>query len=245
MNKDNFSSGSDQYAKYRPAYPAEVFDYLNTLTIDKAAAWDCGTGNGQVARELAKSFEHVFATDLSRAQIDQAIHAANIHYSVQPAEKTEFKDGQFDLILVAQAIHWFDFEKFYAEVRRTGKPHALLCIMGYGLMSIDERIDPIIKHFYENRVGPYWDEERRYIDEHYATIPFPFDEIQVPDFINRQYWTLDHLTGYLGTWSAVKHFIRDNGYNPVSEVIQELERHWSRKEKKEVNFPLLLRVGRI
>src|SRR5690606_31022464 len=111
-----------------------IFDFLNTLIPGKGAAWDCGTGNGQVASKLAKTFGEVFATDQSQAQIDQAIPASNIRYSVQPAEKTDFNEEQFDLIVVAQAIHWFDFDRFYAEVRRTGKRHAVLCVMGYGLL---------------------------------------------------------------------------------------------------------------
>lgn len=245
MSKDNFSSASDKYAKYRPTYPKAVFDYLYSLVAHKGRAWDCGTGNGQVARELAKSFSQVFATDLSSAQIAQAPAAANIHYSTQPAEKTNFDDHQFDLVTVAQAIHWFDFDRFYAEVRRTAKPSALLAVMGYDLLTIDDTVDPFIRRFYFERIGPYWDSERRYIDERYLTIPFPFDEISTPTFTNRQSWSLEHLAGYLRTWSAVKHFIRENGTDPVGALITELEPHWPAEELKEVRFPILLRIGRV
>ena len=245
MTKDNFSSASDKYAKYRPTYPKEVYDYLNGLVAHKDTAWDCGTGNGQVARELAKSFDQVFATDLSSNQIAQAWPADNIHYSVQPAETTDFDDQLFDLITVAQAIHWFDFEKFYAEVRRTAKPSALLAVMGYDLIAIDAPIDTIIRRFYSKEIGPYWDRERRYIDEHYRTIPFPFDEITTPQFANRQHWTIDHLAGYLRTWSAVKHFIRENEYDPVDTLMAELAPHWQAATLKEVCFPILLRIGTI
>src|SRR5215471_13440479 len=102
--KDNFSSQSDQYAKYRPTYPRDLFDYLNFIVPNKQNAWDCGTGNGQVAYELAKTFENVFATDISEAQLDNAIQADNIIYSIQPAEKTNFENNLLDLIVVAQAI---------------------------------------------------------------------------------------------------------------------------------------------
>ncbi|HEY5392662.1 MAG TPA: class I SAM-dependent methyltransferase, partial [Hanamia sp.] len=105
--KDNFSLHSDKYAKYRPTYPLEFFKYLNSLVPNKQNAWDCGTGNGQVAFELSKTFDHVFATDISQSQIDNALRSDNISYSVQPAEKTNFKDHRFDLIVIAQAIHWF------------------------------------------------------------------------------------------------------------------------------------------
>lgn len=243
--KDNFSTQSDKYAKYRPSYPTEFFDYLNAMVQNKQNAWDCGTGNGQIACELAKTYDNVFATDISQSQIDNALRADNIFYSIQPAEKTDFESQFFDLIVVAQAVHWFDFEQFYAEVRRIAKENALLCIIGYGRLEISEQINPIITKFYENTIGKYWDKERRYLDEEYKTIPFPFDEIQTSNFVNTQHWTLEHLIGYLNTWSAVKHFIKQNGFNPIDKLQSEIKQFWSNDEEKEVRFPLFLRIGRI
>jgi len=243
--KDNFSLQSDHYAKFRPTYPSDLFAYLNTVVPSKQNAWDCGTGNGQVAYDLAKIFENVFATDISKSQIDNALLHDNITYSVQPAENTDFEDKMFDFIIVAQAIHWFDFEQFYAEVRRTAKENALICIAGYGRISISAEIDKIITNFYTHIIGMYWDKERKYIDERYETIPFPFDEIQTPKFENRHQWTVEHLIGYLNTWSAVKHFIKQNGYNPIDELQSEIEHHWNNGEVKEITFPLLLRIGKI
>lgn len=243
--KDNFSTQSDKYAKYRPSYPSEFFDYLNVTIPTKQSAWDCGAGNGQVAYELAKIFDKVFATDISQSQIDNALEAYNISYSVQPAEKTDFANGQFDLIVVAQAIHWFDFDKFYTEVKRTAKDNALLCVVGYSRIKITEEIDDVITDFYTNVIGSYWDKERKYIDENYTTIPFPFDEIATPNFVNTQHWTLEHLIGYLNTWSAVKHFIKQNNFNPIDKLQKEIEQLWGNEQTKEVRFPLLLRIGRV
>src|SRR5690606_7126305 len=243
--KDNFSTKSDQYAKYRPTYPPELFDYLNQLVQNKQNAWDCGTGSGQVARELAKTFENVFATDISQSQMDNAFRAENIHYSVQAAEKTDFENHQFDLITVAQAIHWFDFEQFYEEVRRTAKENTFLVVLGYGLVEVSETIDQIVKDFYTHVIGPYWDNERRYIDELYQTIPFPFEELETPDFVNRQNWKLEHFIGYLNTWSAVKHYTKENQQNPVEDLEIQLKKHWKSDEIKEISFPMLLRIGRI
>lgn len=242
---DNFSTQSDRYAKYRPTYPSIFFEYLNSMLPNKQNAWDCGTGNGQVAYELSKTFDKVFATDISQSQIDNAVQTNNILYSVQPAEKTSFENQLFDLVIIAQAIHWFDFEKFYAEVRRTAKENALICVVGYSLVEISEQIDDIITDFYTNVIGSYWDKERKYIDQNYTTIPFPFTEIPTPSFVNKMNWTSEHLIGYLNTWSAVKHFITRNGYNPVDKLQNEIERHWHKDDVKEVTFPLLLRIGKI
>ncbi len=243
--KDNFSTQSDKYAKYRPKYPASLFEFLNAQVSHRENAWDCGTGNGQVAYELSKSFEIVYATDISQQQIDNAIQAENISYSVQPAEKTNFEDGVFDLVIVAQAVHWFEFEKFYSEVKRTAREEALLGLVGYGNLEISGSIDLVIAHFYDVIVGKYWDEERRYVDEKYETIPFPFDEIQTPVFAITELWSLEHLMGYLSTWSAVKHFARENGFSPIDELRADIEELWGGEQVREVRFPLFVRMGRV
>ena len=243
--KDNFSAQSGEYAKYRPLYPEALFAYIEQTVSQKQAAWDCGTGNGQVAHALSQFFQHIEATDISQAQIDNAAQAPNIHYSLQPAEKTTFSDGFFDAVVVAQAIHWFNFQQFYAEVKRVAKADAILFVVGYGMLTISEPIDRVIDHFYTSVIGDYWDKERRYVDEHYRTIPFPFTELPAPQFANTVHWTLNHLVGYLSTWSAVQHFIRQNGFNPVDQLHQELQQHWPEETIYEVRFPLLLRVGKI
>lgn len=241
--KDNFSTKSDQYAKYRPTYPAAFFGYLNSVVPAREAAWDCGTGNGQVAAELAKTFDHVFASDISASQIENAHRAENISYSVQPAEQTNFSNQQFDLVVIAQAIHWFDFEPFYQEVRRTVKTDGVICVTGYGRIQVSEQIDLIITDFYQNIIGKYWDKERRYIDENYETIPFPFKEIPVPSFEHPLEWTFDHLIGYLNTWSAVKHFIKANGYDATDMLSGQIRALWGVDVTRTVRFPLLLRMG--
>lgn len=243
--KDNFSLHSDKYAKFRPTYPTSLFNYIKSIVPGKECAWDCGTGNGQVAYELAKTFDKVYATDISQTQIDHAVLADNIVYSVQPAEKNNFEKQLFDLIIIGQAIHWFDFKRFYSEARRTAKKDALICIVGYGRIEISEQIDGVISNFYENVLGEYWDKERKYIDENYQTIPFPFKEMRTPGFVNTLHWTREHLVGYLNTWSAVKHFFLQTGYNPVEKLRPEIEQYWHKEEIKEVRFPLLLRVGKI
>src|SRR4028119_14246 len=116
--KDNFSALADQYSTFRPTYPIELYQYLMSLVRNRDAAWDCGTGNGQVAQELANYFTKVYATDISEAQIKNAVRKETIIYKVERAEKTSFSDNMFDLITVAQAIHWFDFDSFYGEVNR-------------------------------------------------------------------------------------------------------------------------------
>lgn len=242
--KDNFSQDAKQYAQFRPHYPADLFSHLFALVQEKNSAWDCGTGNGQVAGVLADAFRDVYATDISQQQLNEAVKKSNIHYSLQPAEQTSFGYGRFDLITAAQAIHWFKFIKFYAEVKRTLKPGGILAILGYGLLQTDPALQLIIDHFYTKIIGPFWDTERHYLDEAYQTIPFPFDELPMPAFNMSYEWSFDQLLGYLGTWSAVKHYRKQNNIDPVQLIDPQLRKAWGNTSLHPIRFPVFLRVGK-
>lgn len=241
--KDNFSGHADDYAKYRPSYPDEVYEFLkkNLSAFDKA--WDCATGNGQVAKRLSEFFKHVEATDISSQQMTQAFKRPNINYSVQPAENVSFNNASFDLVIVGQAVHWFRFEKFYSEVKRCLKPDGMIVLMGYQLLSIDSETDKVIRHFYDDVIGSYWDEERRYLDENYRTIPFPFTEMKTPEFQITYSWTIEYFLGYLRTWSAVKHYENANQKDPVQIVENDLRKSFGKENQ--VTFPIIFRAGRL
>jgi ubiquinone/menaquinone biosynthesis C-methylase UbiE len=243
--KDLFSTRSDSYAKFRPSYPLELFKFLIPLVKNHSCAWDCGTGNGQVALILSDFFTEVYGTDISTSQLENAANGNNIFYSQQPAENTNFENEKFDLITVAQAIHWFDFEKFYKEVRRTLKPEGIFAVIGYGEAIIDPDTDAIMKRFHDGLLGPYWDKERKYIDEKYQTIPFPFEEIQTPEFHQLYNWDLDRFLGYVSTWSALKHYITATGIDPLQNLRKDLEAVWDVHAFKTIIFPTLVRMGKL
>lgn len=240
--KDNFSQQSTVYAQYRPDYPAGLFDYIMGFVKERGMAWDCGTGNGQSAKVLSHYFEKVIATDISQKQIDSAVKADNIFYVVEGAEHTSITNASVNCITVAQAIHWFDFDKFYAELRRVAKPGAVLAVWTYSLLKISPGVDGIISDYHFNFLKDYWDAERKYVNEHYANIPFPFEEIQTPDFTIELTWSLEDLRGYLNTWSALQKFIKANLFSPVDEVIDKIKPWWGAATQK-VIFPVHLRLG--
>jgi SAM-dependent methyltransferase len=244
--KDLFSGHSAAYRQFRPQYPPELYIFVLSHAAGRERAWDCGTGNGQVAAQLAPHFEEIEATDISENQLRQAIQIPNIRYSLSRAESTPFPAQHFDLITVAQALHWFQFRAFFAEVQRVMKPRGLLAVWGYGLLRISPETDAVLDRFYSHTIGPYWDAERRHIDAAYSSIPFPFPEIpNVPPFFIDRTWSLQELEGYLGTWSAVQHYSRENGTNPLSLLMQELTPQWKAGEVKPVRFPVFLRMARL
>jgi SAM-dependent methyltransferase len=243
--KDYFSEQSEVYAAFRPTYPDELYQFIYSFLKKKNTAWDCGTGNGQVASHLAKQFIHVFATDISGQQLRQAPIIPNITYSVSAAEKTDFNDHTFDLITVAQALHWFDRDKFYNEARRVLAPDGLLAVWGYSNLSISPSVNQHILSFYGNTVGPYWDNARKLVEQEYQTISFPFVEIPCPKFEIKVQWSLSTLAGYLTSWSATQKFIKTNSFNPVPAFVESLKDLWRDQEIKTVTFPVFLRLGKI
>jgi len=242
--KDLFSTHSGQYNIYRPRYPQELFDFVVSVVQKRKLAWDCGTGNGQVATELANYFDHVYATDISQNQLDEAPNRKNISYSVQSAEQTNFPDHQFDLITTAQAIHWFDIDAFYSEVTRTIINDGIFAVIGYGLAETFPAADAIINRFFSKILGPYWDEERHYLNKKYQTLPFPFREIESPEFSITYNWDFKHVIGYIGTWSAVEHYKNRTEKDPMKLISEELKQCWE-DQTHSVTFPIYTRVARI
>ena len=245
QRKDYFSHQAKTYAAFRPTYPEALYEFVFKYLAGTSAAWDCATGNGQVAQRLARTFKSVFATDISQAQLDNAHKADNILYSIAAAEKTSFTDQQFDLITVAQALHWFDLPMFYEQVRRTARPGGLLAVWGYAMLRVDTVIDPLFQNFYFNEVGPYWDEARKLVEDHYRNVPFPFAELSTPEFSIDVQWSLDQFLGYLRSWSATQKYIRANGNDPVETFSHEITPYWKQGEVKAVSFPVFLRLGRV
>lgn len=241
---DRFSGHADLYAQYRIDYPDDLYEFILQMVPQRTAAWDCATGNGQVAGALADFFGRVDATDISEKQLMLAVQKSNICYQVSPAERTPFADHTFDLVTVAQALHWFDVDAFHREVRRVAKPGAVIAEWGYGLVQIGDELDPILLDFYRNRIGPYWDPQRRHIDDQYATLPFPFAGAKRAEFIVRRVWSLERFLNYLRTWSAVRQYVHENEENPIAGLGDELRPVWGDGER-EVRFPVFLRVGHV
>lgn len=242
--KDNFSAQSSLYAQFRPGYPAQLFDFLFEKCKNFDCAWDCATGNGQIASELATRFQRVEATDISERQLKNALRKPNIHYQTGPAESPHFPDHTFDLVTVGQAAHWFDFDHFYPQVRRVLKPGGLLALVGYNLLRVDAPTEAVIEYFYNTVLKDCWDAERGLVEKAYTTIPFPFKEIPLPVMESTYSWTVEQLLGYLGTWSAVQHFIRINGYHPIDEGFEaQIKAVWPLGKVKTVRFPIFGRFG--
>ena len=241
--KDHFSKQAADYAKFRPRYPQQLFDFLGSIAPSRQLAWDCATGNGQAAIGLASVFDRVIATDASEKQIANAQSHEAVEYRVAPAGNSSLGSETLDLIMVAQALHWFDLGRFYGEVRRVLKNNGVFAASAYNLLHVEPAIDEVVNRYYYEVVGAFWPPERKLVEQ-FADLPFPFHKVDAPKFEMTAQWNLDHLLGYLQTWSSTQRFIAAHSSNPLEQVIDELRAAWGDSQHaRNVTWPLVLRIG--
>lgn len=232
---DNFSNHATLYAHYRPGYPKELFAFLASLCEVHHFAWDCATGNGQAAIILSGFFDHVYATDASSEQLQNAIRHPAISYKVTPAECSGLDSSSVDLITVATALHWFNLDLFYTEAKRVMKPNGKIAAWTYSMPEISSQIDRIVRKFHDETIGQFWQYQNHLVALKYTTIAFPFKRIQTPPFRITAELTLDEFIHYIDTWSAVQKFIISNGFNPTDALGNELKPYWPESSKLQVN----------
>lgn len=223
MKKDLFSKQADIYLKYRPDYPKELFDFISSRCKKHDLVWDCGTGNGQAACMLANYFKQVIATDLSEKQIENAMTHDKVQYRVASVYESGIHDHSIDCVTVAQALHWFDNDAFYNEVKRVTKPGSIIAAWCYDLPRCkDAKIHEGLLHFYTDIIGKYWDSARRHVDDHYQSIYFPFNDVQRKIFSIEKHWNLTDFLGYLSMWSAVQTYQNQHNEDPVKRFAEPI-----------------------
>jgi SAM-dependent methyltransferase len=243
--KDLFSPQAADYARFRPVYPPELFAWLAAQAPAKGLAVDVGTGNGQAAVALARHFERVIGVEPSDEQRANAAPAPNVEYRRGTAEATGVDAASADLLTVAQAFHWFKHDAFFAEVRRVVRPGGCLAFWCYGLTAISPAIDAAVHVYYEDLLGRYWEPERKLVEQGYRDITVPFAEFATPPFAMQLRWNLDHLLGYLGTWSPRKKFLAERGEDALELALPQLREAWGDVGERAVSWPLSVRAFRI
>jgi SAM-dependent methyltransferase len=243
---DHFSSVSAGYSTFRPRYPRALFEFLASIAPRHGLAWDCGAGSGQATVDLAEFFDRVIGTDVSAEQIARAPKHDKITWLVSPAELTPLDAGSVDLITVAQALHWFDHARFNAEVRRVAAAGAAIAAWTYAAPRMDGAVGEVLRRSMFETLGAYWPPERRYVDDEYRSIPFPFERIPAPAFALEEQWTLAQVVGYMRTWSATTRYVTAHEHDPVVEVERELTALWGGVAlPKRITWPLIVLAGRV
>ena len=241
-----FEQNGDNYARYRPDYPPELATFLAKQCRATQLALDVGCGTGQLSARLAAHFDQVMATDVSKDQLRNAVPHSAIHYRQGSAEHLEVTDCSADLIVAAQAAHWFDLPRFYAEVHRVAKPGALLALISYGVPYLESTVNTCFQKFYWQVMPPFWPSERHHVETGYADLLFPFERLETPEIAIRREWNFGQFSGYIGTWSAVKVAMERGQQDQVGQAFRELEKFWGNPDRlKHIVWPVSTLAGRV
>ncbi len=241
---DHFSALAGGYARHRPGYPPALFDWLAAVAPAREWAWDVATGNGQAAVALAQRFVEVVATDASIAQLARARSAPGLRYAAAASEVCPLLDEFFDLVTIGQALHWFDLERFWPEVRRVLRPRGVVAAWTYDVVEIAPEVDRVLVWFNRELVARCWPPERRHVETGYRDLRFPFVSLHSPAFAMEVEWTLGDLLGYLSTWSAVGRYRVILGEDPLEQLRSPLAAAWGSEERRRLRWPLTVLAGR-
>ena len=239
-----FSDQSEVYARSRPGYPVALYEWLSGLCDQRRAVWDVGCGSGQASFDLSGYFDRVEATDVSESQIENAPAGDRVHFTVQPAESTDFGDHVFDAVCVAQALHWFDHERFWPEVRRVLRPSGIFAAWGYVWPHIDAEIDGLLGRYFLDAIQSYWPKNSRLLWDGYKDVPIPFERISSPELDMTAHWTIDEFFSYLHSWSATRRCMEDRGEEFFTESYATISKVWNDSLVKKVSMDFIVVAGR-
>lgn len=241
---DHFSAVAAHYANARPEYPPALFDWIAANAPARGRAWEAGCGSGQASRDLAARFDAVFATDPSAAQIAQASAPDNVVFAVEPGERCSLDAASVDAVCVAQALHWFDRDAFFAECERVLKPGGLLVAWGYQDIVVPAPLAAVNDAF-QQEIRGYWPPERTLIDAAYAEFRWPFAPVEAPQLDLEADWPLPRLLGYFSSYSAVKRYREATGDDPVAARAEAFAAAWGDAgATQRLHWPLFVHARR-
>ena len=135
MYENKFNGKAEIYDKFRPSYSKNFFMYLydKKIITRTSVIADIGSGTGIMGIEFAKEGNNVYVVepnlDMIRIAKRNLLNYKNCFFKNTSAENTELGDNSIDLVVVAQAFHWFDKEKFKEECKRILKKNGNIVLV--------------------------------------------------------------------------------------------------------------------
>ena len=243
-NSNEYSLNSEKYRQSRPDYGKELYEFLVSLVPDTKLSWDCATGNGQAAKNLAEYFETVIATDTSQKQLNKAFYKKNISYHRASELHPDLKDNSVDLVTVATAIHWLNQKLFYKEAKRVLKPGGIIAIWGYTGKNINNALDPTLDSIIQKHLMPYYSDQIQLAFTGYQDLEFPFKKIESPSFKTQKLYSFSNLVDYMLSWSACQKYLAIHKQSPLFLFKEELKSAWGDvSQKKLMTWNLITYIG--
>ena len=190
-----FSKTIDYYDRYRPGYPKSIIQFLQkTLQLSPdAVIADIGSGTGKLTRLFLENDNKVYAVEPNEAMRGFAKQvfdeAPNLISTDGTAENTTLPNQSVDIVIAAQAFHWFDYLAFKRESQRILKPG------GWVLLLWNKRIDEksafmeAYNDFLNTYATDYQKVNLRYVDHEIFKIFYGHDAYQL--FTTEHFQTFD------------------------------------------------------
>ena len=256
---DLFLKQAKEYAKARPSYPTELFQFIASKTPSHELAWDVGTGSGQAAKHLAAIYKNVIGTDTSEKQLEFATKLPNVKYqhtppimSMEEVEQKVAAQGSVDLVTIAQSLHWFDLPSFYKQVNWVlKKPHGVIAAICYNVPRVSEEVDKVFDQYYVDVLSPYWDPARKLVEDNYRSIDFPFEPVDGADhtgpfeFVSEVTMDLDNYLTLIRSSSAYQ-TAKDKGVELLGQdLVQKFKVAWGHNGPRVAKFPVVVKIGKV
>ncbi len=250
MHSDNtqrFSNRVDNYVKYRPGYPEAIIDYLQSeynIHPDALIA-DIGSGTGISSRLFLEKGYTVFGVepnhDMALKSIEQLASFDKFSVSPGTAENTGLSDHSMDVIVAAQAFHWFNNDQALKEMRRILHPTGLVVLLW------NERLadtpfgtdydELIIRHGID-----YVQVQHRQIDTESIRHFFAPNPFVLKTFPNYQDLNFEGLKGRLLS-SSYMPTPQDKGYNSMISDLQELYTQYKINDLVRIDYETKMYIG--
>ncbi|MDB5258953.1 MAG: SAM-dependent methyltransferase [Candidatus Taylorbacteria bacterium] len=202
--RNNFGALSSEYESARRGYPAEVYEYLKSLTKEEnPRTLDLGCGTGLATRELKEFGFDVIGADKDAKMIEVAKKTnPEIEYVVAPADNLPFEPETFDVITAFTAFHWFANEQYVEKFKKLLKPGGVF----FAALK-DNRVDDRMKAAHEQYreivkkyAGPQYNSAKNY-DPEPLLKKCGFGNVEEEDFQYDEWYTVDGVIKLIQSYS--------------------------------------------